>query len=877
MSVFSYPIVIALLVSLFILFNPGAFAQSGSIQIRNESFSTNEITEGGQIVIQGSLSNESNNLEQIMEIRLYAESSSQVATQDWIQSNSSPQGAFTISPGETRRYSYSVTTDNGGAYMLYTQAIDANGAVVAQSQGQIVTVTGDTTAFVEIVPGATTRTIDAYSPNPVTINVGNTVTWINNDSTPHTATSGTPTGGADGLFGGVAGSAGIILTPGQTMSHPFTEVGEFPYFCTLHPGMVGTVQVLSLPAPNEPPVAQDDVITTSRGTAFTIDVLANDSDPDGDSLVIVSLTNPANGSVINNQDGTVTYTPNPEFVGPDRFQYTVSDGQDTSSALVAVTVDSPLLLPVILYPTSESEVGDTFTVTGQVAQDAASVRVYIDENFVGPARLSSDGTWTLDVEDIGEGPHTLYATAIDESRNISENSPTVTFTVRNIIVTLDPPVITDPSSSLETDERALTVSGFLNLSENTSGLSIILVDGSGEILGQDAPDNEGFWSIRISDLEPKEYEIRAFAQDESGNRSVQSAPVNVTISSFPEWMIIIVVGGGATAAIAGAVLLHHNSIPKSKSPTKTKGNEPRDNPPSPSTRLEFRYGIENLKEILDNTSTQNAESLLFSKVREEPVAREIQEKLESTMGSSLQVIKKSLYAAKEAASIVEFCTSAGQDPDTFVSSVTDAGFMEMMKAISPVYSKLMIRNIKINSYLRGDPETGASGHKGSRQALFDINIEIAPIRPFIEAVLLVNEVRTKTVLVVFELNMHITVKKAGLLIKEGKREWHLENIRCTIEASVARISARLLGKTVPASISDLRLDKKIPLKKKVFQLKDVAVSEDMDDATSSDRTSLVTGHSGGLEPRTMVCPRCDASVEAINFCPECGLKLELAD
>jgi plastocyanin len=89
---------------------------------------------------------------------------------------------------------------------------------------------------VSIVPGSSSLTTDAFQPNPVQVSVGSTVTWTNNDAQPHTATSGqnaTP----DGTF-----DSGI-MAPGATFEHTFTEAGEFPYFCLLHPNMVGTVSV----------------------------------------------------------------------------------------------------------------------------------------------------------------------------------------------------------------------------------------------------------------------------------------------------------------------------------------------------------------------------------------------------------------------------------------------------------------------------------------------------------------------------------------------------------------------------------------------------------------------------------------------------------
>jgi ribulose-5-phosphate 4-epimerase/fuculose-1-phosphate aldolase len=97
---------------------------------------------------------------------------------------------------------------------------------------------------------------------------------------------------------------------------------------------------------NTAPVAEDDSTTTDAGSAVTLDVLDNDSDADGDSLTVTDLGNPANGTAVLNDDGTVTYTPDDGFAGDDAFAYTVADGNggsDTANVAVTVndTTDSP--------------------------------------------------------------------------------------------------------------------------------------------------------------------------------------------------------------------------------------------------------------------------------------------------------------------------------------------------------------------------------------------------------------------------------------------------------------------------------------------------------------------------------------------------------
>ncbi|MDQ4017146.1 MAG: cupredoxin family copper-binding protein [Thermoproteota archaeon] len=72
---------------------------------------------------------------------------------------------------------------------------------------------------------------NSFSPNPVEVKVGETVTWINDDSGRHTVTS------KDGVF-----DSGM-MGKGQSFSFTFDKAGEYPYFCSPHPGMVGTVVV----------------------------------------------------------------------------------------------------------------------------------------------------------------------------------------------------------------------------------------------------------------------------------------------------------------------------------------------------------------------------------------------------------------------------------------------------------------------------------------------------------------------------------------------------------------------------------------------------------------------------------------------------------
>ncbi len=72
----------------------------------------------------------------------------------------------------------------------------------------------------------------AFEPAEVTVSVGDTVTWTNNDSVGHDVT-------ADSFSSGEPGG----MAPGDTFEHTFEEAGTFDYVCTVHPGMEGTVVV----------------------------------------------------------------------------------------------------------------------------------------------------------------------------------------------------------------------------------------------------------------------------------------------------------------------------------------------------------------------------------------------------------------------------------------------------------------------------------------------------------------------------------------------------------------------------------------------------------------------------------------------------------
>ena len=95
---------------------------------------------------------------------------------------------------------------------------------------------------------------------------------------------------------------------------------------------------------SQPPVAELDFATVSRNGEVQINVLANDSDPDGDTLAVDGIDPPRHGTVFRNNDNTLRYRPDPDYTGTDHFRYWASDSQGNfTPATVTVVVSAQII------------------------------------------------------------------------------------------------------------------------------------------------------------------------------------------------------------------------------------------------------------------------------------------------------------------------------------------------------------------------------------------------------------------------------------------------------------------------------------------------------------------------------------------------------
>jgi len=216
----------------------------------------------------------------------------------------------------------------------------------------------------------------------------------------------------------------------------------------LAPGESVTFQYryqLSDIAANNLPVATDDVYTATLGIPLTVvtpGVLDNDTDADGDPLIAVKVTDPANGALTLNPEGSFIYTPTVGFGGSDTFTYKANDGQsDSNVATVTINVPSPLNPPTITSPVTGTVTHDNTPTFVGTAESGMTVLVREMQGTVFvvlcQAVADGDGNWSCTPENpLADGEHTTSAVAVDGDGN--ESAPTeVIFTIETSPIAVD--------------------------------------------------------------------------------------------------------------------------------------------------------------------------------------------------------------------------------------------------------------------------------------------------------------------------------------------------------------------------------------------------------------------------------------------------------
>ncbi len=196
---------------------------------------------------------------------------------------------------------------------------------------------------------------------------------------------------------GMKGQVDIILDGAKIKYSPYNnENGEdvFTYTVSDNNGSIVEAKVwVSINAVNDAPVATEDSAQLYENTTIIIDVLANDSDVDGDSLSIKPIIDVEHGTVELTQDNKVKYTPDSDWNGQESFTYTIYDGDGlTAEAQVNIHVKEDKSDALVnLVELGDKVAGETFDLTISQAKDRDGI-LFSSEHNVTVITNQSEGT-----------------------------------------------------------------------------------------------------------------------------------------------------------------------------------------------------------------------------------------------------------------------------------------------------------------------------------------------------------------------------------------------------------------------------------------------------------------------------------------------------
>ncbi len=301
---------------------------------------------------------------------------------------------------------------------------------------------------VQDAPVAKDDTVPTPKDTPVTIEVAGNDTDPDGDtlSKPEIVTqpeSGTVTVDDDG---------NIVFTPDEGTEGDVT----FTYKVCDESGACDEATVtIKVGDDNKLPDAKSDTETAIAGLPVTIDVLANDTDPDGDDLTLDSVTQPLYGEV-RIEDGKLVYVPDPDYRGTDTFTYTVCDENGAcKTATVTVEVEGEEdLAPVAVDDERIAQKNEPLVIDDVLDNDydldgEELTIVEVGQPKNGEAKLNSDGTITYVPDEDFVGVDSFEVTVIDENGNTSTS---VVIIYVGEASESNPPVAVDDSYEVPADD-----------------------------------------------------------------------------------------------------------------------------------------------------------------------------------------------------------------------------------------------------------------------------------------------------------------------------------------------------------------------------------------------------------------------------------------
>lgn len=304
---------------------------------------------------------------------------------------------------------------------------------------------------------------------------------------------------------------------------------------------------------NYPPSANEDSYTTPQGTALNIaapGVLANDTDPEGGALTAAVATNPAQGSLTLNLDGSFIYTPQPLYNGPDSFNYVANDGaSDSPTATVAITVTPPANQPPAFNPTSYnftvSQSAPTGTEVGTLSAtdpEGGAITYAITADSSGGAFTLSSPTLTVaNPALLTSGTYTVTVSATDTGGLSAQPPATISVTVVN-----EPPVFGAASYSFTVNQTAATGTAVGSVSATDPDDGAVTYTITADNRGNAFAIDPSTGSITVAAaLTAGTLNLTVRATDPSG--AYAQVPVTVTVAEVSLDLRLLIIGTGPAA------------------------------------------------------------------------------------------------------------------------------------------------------------------------------------------------------------------------------------------------------------------------------------------------------------------------------------------